>query len=128
MGMLTGKLVNHYTSSYPGVQEINACLDMIVKFIPLDTPFILTWRKSKRGVPCLRCTGSTANKEWVIDIYSRSFYYTSVCGYTDTFDHPRKVVNFLRAYLKVSSDTVDNEEVLSTDNGDISDGLEWCTE
>jgi len=97
--MLKGKLYNRFTESVSNEQEYLISLDQIFKIMG-DQELSLSWTKSKRGVSALRCTGVTNGRDWNIDIYKRSFLFARVGNIYDTFDCPRKAIDFIRAHCR----------------------------
>lgn len=113
--MLRSKPNNFFRDNRPSEVELIKSLDIIERLMVFDKPLALSWEKSKRGVPCLRCEGSTFKVKWSIDLYKNDFFFARVNDNYDSFDNVIKAINYVKAQLKSYS----NRELTSIDTQEI---------
>ena len=78
---------------------------ILEKFVPMDRPPTVSIRRNMKGKPCIRYEASTMRREWIVDFYSKDFYYTLVKPEThQVCNTPISLISYLYKALGLNYD------------------------
>jgi hypothetical protein len=80
---------------------------LLESYIPMDTPPNIQIRRNMKGRLCIRHEATTFGRAWVVDFYSKDFYYTLVQPEThQTFKTPLSLISYLYRSLGLNYDKI----------------------